>query len=156
MDTKTINNLIKELDDKITYYAENENLFCGGCCFSAYLLAKGLEKLGIKYSVIMYQNGDNWNTNKFDKVCAGNGCGHVAICTVYKHKKMILGFNEYIDNLLEMGLNMTGVWMKREYRTIKSVNLYRTYYTNMWNWRWDIRKNTKLKKEINAIFEKYM
>ena len=155
MKTKDINNLIKELNTTIDWWVENRQLFAGGCCWSAYLLARGFERLGIRYSTVVYQCGDNWNTNKFSKVTNGDGCGHIAICVVYKHKKMVIGFNEYFDYSLKKCMGYCGDWMIRNYTGISAKNLLRTYHSNCWNEIWYTGYNSVLSREINAIFNKY-
>ena len=155
MKTKDINNLIEELENKINYYRDYKRLFYGGCCYSAYLLAKGFEKLGIKYTILMYQNGYNWNTNKFNRICTGDGCGHVAICVVHKHKKMIIGMDENYENRLIRSLDWEGRWMTREYKKANSKDLLYIYRNNDWNERWNTRFNCVLARELKSIFNKY-
>lgn len=155
MKTKDINNLIEELDNRVGYWRDNRELFSGGCCFAAHLLAKGFESKGVKYSVVVYQNGRNWYTNKFNRVFTGYGCGHVAICVVYKHKKMIIGADDEYEKDLIKYLNYEGAWKVREYKKVNSIDLINIYKNNSWNWRWNKRNNKRLSLQINDIFNKY-
>ena len=46
--------LVNELCKKINEYVYNYDLFCGGCCYAAYVLAKNLRQLGIEYKTVLY------------------------------------------------------------------------------------------------------
>ena len=157
MTTSEINSLINELNRKISWYADNRKLFAGGCCYAAYLLARGFEKLGVKYTTIIYQDGPNWNTNKFRKVCyGGDGCGHVAIRVVYKHKKFEIGSRTSAVDRMTAVMSHYGKWMAREYRKVTSDDLKDMYWSNDWNETWDTDRNGVLAMEIGKIFAKYM
>ena len=156
METRDINNLIEDLNKRVDYWVDNRSLFCGGCCFAAAVLAKGLERLGVKYTVVCFQDNMGLNCRKLNTLCKNPGCAHVAISVVYKHKKTYIGKVDRLVECLNDDMKWGGEWRTREYRKISSDVLLENYWSNDWNWTWDIMLNDRFEKEINKIFEKYL
>ena len=71
--------LVNELCKKINEYVYKYDLFAGGCCYAAYVLAKNLKQLGIKYKTVLYQYDDILNETNFNNAINGRGVSHVAI-----------------------------------------------------------------------------
>ena len=80
--------LVNELCKRINEYVYNYDLFAGGCCYAAYVLAKNLKELGIEYKTVIYQYDDILNETNFNNAINGNGVSHVAI-------EVRIGFRRY-------------------------------------------------------------
>lgn len=148
-----IRQMVKELDKKVNHYVDKKDLFSGGCCFSAYVLAKNLRKLGIKYSVVLYQYDDILDVEGFTEAVNGEGIGHVAIEVEVGGKKMIIGnpdniYLYFFFNNLEFNV--------RRYQRITPMRLLRTYLQHEWNPYYNINYNRPLMRDISAIAEKYI
>lgn len=83
--------LVNELCERINKYVYGHNLFAGGCCYAAYVLAKNLKQLGIKYKTIIYQYDDILNETNFNNAINGNGVSHVAIEVRIQSKRYTIG-----------------------------------------------------------------
>jgi len=145
--------LVWELDQKINHYVDRFDLFSGGCCFSAYALAKNLKKLGVKYNVVLYQYDEILNEKKFNKAINGEGVAHVAIEVDLGGLKWIIG-------------NCAGIYIYfhrfgyeyniRSYKRINPMELLQAYRHNDWNPYYNRECNGPLMRDINAIVEKYL
>ena len=71
--------LVNELCKKINEYVYKYDLFAGGCCYAAYVLAKNLKQLGIKYKTGLDQYDDILNETNCNNAINGEGVSHVAI-----------------------------------------------------------------------------
>ena len=91
MKPKDVNLLIEKLNSTINHYVYEHDLFAGGCCFSAYALAKNLKELGIEYKVVIFQYNEIINEKVFNNAINGDGVSHVAIEVTYKHRKVMIG-----------------------------------------------------------------
>lgn len=159
MKTTEINTLIEELDRKVNQYVNEKNLFNGGCCWSAYVLAKGLEELGIHYDVVLYQgySEECCNMRRFNKAVNSDGCAHVAIRVTYKHRKVLIGDCYGLERCLNVRRNLLGEpWLTRTYTTPKSADLLVAYLNGDWNEKWDTSYNEDFRYDISHIFAKYV
>jgi hypothetical protein len=153
MKTKVVNTIIEEMNSTINHYVYNNDLFAGGCCFSAYALAKNLQKLGIKYRVAIFQYNEIINEKVFNNAINGDGVSHVAIEVVYKHRKVMIGDCSGIYRYF----SVTGQKYKiRKYTGIKPEEILDGYHNNDWNWCYNRANNGPLMRDINRIAQKYV
>lgn len=148
-----IKQVVLELDKRVNHYVYKKDLFSGGCCFSAYVLAKNLRKLGIKYNVVLYQYDDIIDAEGFTEAVNGDGVGHVAIEVEVGGKKMIIGCP---DNIYLFFFFNNLDFNVRRYKRITPMRLLRAYMQHEWNPCYNINYNRPLMRDITAIAEKYI
>ena len=148
MNTKNRTNFINSLNDVINEYVYNCNLFNGGCCYSAYVLTKVLEKAGIKYKVKMFQYQDVLNTNRFSAAINGNGVAHVAIAVRMNGSWKIIGSCDGIYRYFNRSGKSFKVW---SYDNITPEQILEGYKNNTWNYLYNTANNRHLKKDINKV-----
>ena len=145
--------LILELCEKINEYVYNHNLFEGGCCYAAYVLAKNLKQLGIEYKTIIYQYDDILNETNFNNAINGNGVSHVAIEVRVGIKRYIIGDCSDIFRFFDY----TGYRFKiKKYTDISPEEIIEGYKNNVWNHRYNRHLNGPLMRDINKICNKYI
>ena len=153
MKTKVINSIIEEMNSTINHYVYNHDLFAGGCCFSAYALAKSFNELGIKYKVVIFQYEDILNEKVFTNAINGSGVSHVAIEVTYKYRKVMIGDCSEIYRYFRL----TGQKYKvRKYANIEPKEILDGYRNNEWNWCYNRTYNGPLMRDINYIAKKYV
>ena len=153
MKSTVVNTIIEEMNSIINNYAHNNDLFCGGCCYSAYVLAKNLELLGIKYRVVLFQYQDILNERIFTNAINGSGVSHVAIEVTYKHRKVMIGDCSGIYRYF----NCTGEKYKiRKYSGITPSEILEGYQNNEWNCCYNKANNGPLMRDINKVAYKYV
>ena len=144
--------LVYELCEKINEYVHNNNLFAGGCCYAAYVLAKNLKQLGIKYKTVIYQYLDILNETNFDNAINGNGVSHVAIEVRVGLKNYIIGDCSGIMRFFDW----SGYKFKiKRYTGIYPEEIIEGYRNNEWNDIYDRHYNGPLMRDINRICNKY-
>lgn len=150
---KQNNKLFMELENLVDRYVMEKDLFCGGCCYAAAQIARGLDHKGIKYSVVVFQGNDAVNCRSLKSVCRMDGCAHVAIMVNYKHKLMCIGDTTRVVRCLNWNRMMWGEeWRARRYTKVNWRQLEACYYGNEWNDRYDTRNNARFFAEISRIF----
>ena len=144
-----------ELDQKINQYQNEFDLFNGGCCFAAYVLAKYLWLMNIKYKVVIFQHEDVIRKKWFKYAINGWGLVHVGIEVEVDGNKTMLGdctgvYNYFSDKKCKCIVN--------EYNNIHPMSLIQAYRnnSNTWNPKYDTVHNIPLLKEIEAITDKYI
>ena len=152
MKTEMQDAFIGELDEMINDWDNRHNLFAGGCCFAAYGLALYLQKLGIKYTTVIFQYDEILNTRKFDSAINGIGVSHVAIEVTYRHKRFMIGRCDTIYKFFEITRFEYHV---RRYRNITPNQILNGYMNKDWNQRWDTGNNKSLIDDIREIAKKY-
>lgn len=146
-------NVIKEMADVIDRYVEERDLFAGGCCFSAYILAEYLKKLGINYKVVLFQYGESLNKRRFSTAMRTGWVGHVAIEVRYKNRKVLIGncgrinFFFIINNFR---------FRCRTYSNISPSRLLSEYESGDWNSCYDTVNNFSLLNDIKSVANKYI
>lgn len=148
MDRKTRKSFIKELNDKINEYVKKRYLFCGGCCYAAYLLADVLEKTGIKYKVVLFES-ENTLTEDFNQSINNSGCGvnHVAIQVRTGLFPSIIG--DTSDYKWFHGRKI------HRYDDVTPHMLFQAYIGNTWNDFYNTSNNSILRRDIGRIYAKY-
>lgn len=146
--TTDINQICKELD-------KEWNINSGGCCLVSQLIAEGLEKLKIKYKLVLYFHGymsdspaskirRNIKTRDLNAFPNGEETGsHYAI---YIPKiKVFLNKSHY----------SRGSYRQMFIGRVNHSDIEWIYKTGEWNDWYDIRHNRLLAKRLKSIFEKY-
>jgi hypothetical protein len=153
MKTRDAENAIGEMTDVINYYVHNYDLFSGGCCYSAYVLAKYLQKLGIKYKVVVFQYGQAYRKRRFKRAVRSGWAAHVAIEVEYENRWSIIGDCSGINAYFATN----GFRFKcREYSRISPKEILNEYLHNAWNPIYDTATNDYVADDIRCIAEKYI
>ena len=146
-------NVIKEMAEVIDRYVEEKNLFSGGCCFSAYILAEYLKKLGIDYKVVLFQYGKALHKRRFSTAMRTGWIGHVAIEVRYKNRKVLIGNCDGINFYFIIN-NFR--FRCRTYSHISPERLLREYEDGDWNTCYDTVNNLFLLDDIKNVANKYI
>lgn len=146
--------LIYELNAKVNEFVKEKNLFSGGCCFSAFVLAEIFQKFGIKYRTVLFQEYALANVRDFDiAINDDEDCEHVAIEVLVGGKYLIIGDYSKLSKYFEdYGVKHALC----RYRGITPQMLKRAYYTNDWNPTYNTANNLPFFNEMNEIADKYM
>ena len=152
MNTRNRHQFIAELTTKINEYVYHDDLFAGGCCYAAYVLATALKAAGIKYKTVMFQYKDILRVNNFNDAINGRGISHVGIEVRIGNRPYIIGdcsgIYQYFD--------CSGENFKiRKYRGVKPKELLDGYKNNTWNNCYCTNMNKFLALEIAHITKTY-
>ena len=152
MNTRNRHRFIAELTAKINEYVSNDDLFAGGCCYAAYVLAAALRAAGIRYKTVMFQYRDILRVNNFNDAINGRGISHVGIEVRIGNRPYIIGdcsgIYQYFD--------CTGENFKiRKYRGVRPKELLDGYKNNTWNNCYRTNMNKFLAIEIAHITKTY-
>ena len=153
MKSKDVNLLIEKLNSKINHYVYEHDLFAGGCCFSAYALAKNLQRLGINYRVVIFQYKEILNERVFTNAINGAGVSHVGIEVTYKRRKVVIGD---CSRIYDYFFFTDEKYKVRKYSGITPEEILEGYQNNEWNWCYDRAYNGPLMRDINRIADRFM
>lgn len=152
MNTRNRHQFIAELTAKINEYVLHDDLFAGGCCYAAYVLAAALRAAGIKYKTVMFQYRDILRVNNFNDAINGKGISHVGIEVRIGNRPYIIGdcrgIYQYFDNTGEN-------FRIRKYRGVRPKELLDGYKNNTWNNYYRTNMNKFLAAEIAHITKAY-
>lgn len=144
---------INELNGIINEYVVNYNLFSGGCCYAAFIIASCLDILNIKYKTVIFQYHNILNVRNFNKAINGNGVAHVAIEVKVNGTKTFIGDCDGIYKYF----NITQQEYKvRHYSRVNPHMLLEGYMNNAWNWVYNTENNTNLAQDVSKILDKYI
>ena len=149
---KPTDKLIEMINDKINQYVHNKRLFSGGCCYSAYVIARNLRLVGIKYRTVVWQSDEILKVRSFNKAVNGDGCAHVGIKVKYKGKWSIIGDCSGIDRYFKVTGEKVNI---RTYSRVEPETILEGYRNNEWNCLYDTHNNGPLSRDINKIVLKY-
>ena len=144
----SLNSLCKFLD-------ENYDINSGGCCLLTYLIAVNLEKLGVKYDLIIYNDraknlkGITREIIKMEEeesiessVIKGGTCTHY---TLKIHRAGIINKEDYNpDHYFEYRINK-----------INSNNIKWIYEKGFWNSYYDTANSASIQNIIKSFFEQF-
>lgn len=144
----SLNNLCKFLDE--TY-----DINSGGCCLLTYLIAVNLEKLGVKYDLIIYNDraknlkGITREIVKMEEeesiessVIKGGTCTHY---TLKIHRAGIINKEDYSpDHYFEYRINK-----------INSNNIKWIYEKGFWNSYYDTVNSVSIQNIVKSFFEQF-
>lgn len=151
-DMKTTDRLIEMINDKINQYVHKCRLFSGGCCYSAYVIARSLKMAGIKYRTVVWQSEDILKVRSFNKAVNGCGCAHVGIEVKYQGKWSIIGDCSGINTYFMVTGEKVNI---RTYHRVEPEIILDGYKNNEWNCTYDTHNNGPLSRDINKIVLKY-
>lgn len=143
---RLLNELCLQLNKK--YYINS-----GGCCFVAYLIAFHLDKLGLRYKLIVFTKElkDNVsisfevrskirNNSRKTSIVGSGTCSHYAL---YLEGGGIINVGEF------------GTLPKYFVEDINSSNIKWIYRSGRWNPEYNIHNNRIIRKTFNAFFNGY-
>lgn len=149
---KPTDRLIEMINDKINQYVYRNRLFSGGCCYSAYIIARSLKMAGIKYRTVVWQSDEILKVRSFNKAVNGDGCAHVGIKVKYKGKWQIIGDYSRINTYFMITGEKFNI---RTYSRVEPETILEGYRNNEWNCTYDTHNNGPLSRDINKIVLKY-
>lgn len=147
-----VHSLVDKLNLLCNNLASSYDVNKGGCCFIAYVIAQRLERLGMKYRLIVYSNDrKNYmeisheafsmvkNFRKEDSSITGdNTCRHYAL---YLEGGGVINPGESDHIYYIRGLSATNIgWL---------------YRVGHWNTEYNIHSNRRIRKIINSFFNEY-
>lgn len=137
-----LNDLCKELDDW-------NNINEGGCCFVAAVLAQNFEKYGIPYTIMMLDDFDSYDENRFnyavDNRCLDNCTGIFEdVCAHY-----FLKVNDTFVNPCNPW-NLTEIELSSH---LQSEDLFWIYETGEWNPSFDTNICEDVADAITQFFD---
>lgn len=149
---KHTDRLIEMINDKINQYVHNCRLFSGGCCYSAYVIARSLKMAGIKYRTVVWQSDEILKVRSFNKAVNGDGCAHVGIEVKYQGKWQVIGDCSGINRYFMITGEKVNI---RTYSRVEPETILEGYKNNEWNCTYDTHNNGPLSRDINKIVLKY-
>ena len=145
--------LVNELCKRIDEYVYNYDLFAGGCCYAAYVLAKNLKQLGIEYKTVLYQYDDILNETNFNNAINGKGVSHVAIEVEIGIKRYTIGDCSGILRFF----NYSGYRFKiKKYTGISPEEIIEGYRNKVLKHTYNTYYNGPLMRDINKICNHYV
>ena len=153
MKPETRKNLVLSLTEKVDEYVRTKNLFSGGCCWCAYVLADIFTKLGIKYRAVLFQEFENADEHDFSNAINSGLCNHVAIEVNVGKKRVIIGDYSGITRYYKFFSIKHAI---RRYRDITPKMLFDAYAWNDWNDVYDTDNNRPLKMDLYEVVNKFV
>lgn len=147
-----LKDLKKSLDHLCKFLSCEYDINHGGCCILAYLIALHLDKLNVKYKLVIYADSDK-NTD----------CINEEIMNMSSYREPVNSTvgrgtcNHYCLYLKGAGLINAGSRYYNKYyiEGVKAMQLKWIYKHGCWN-DWYDKNNTKIIKGIiNSFFKKY-
>lgn len=144
---------IKEINEVVNFYVSIHKLFCGGCCYAAFLIASCFDMVGIKYKTAIFQHHDILNVRNFNKAINGNGVAHVAIEVKVNGVKTFIGSCDGVYRYFNSSKERFNI---RHYNKIKPNMILDGYVNNSWNDTYNRANNISLAKDITKVLDKYL
>ena len=146
--------LLKNLNSLCRFLDETYNVNMGGCCYLASLIAKHLDKLNIKYDLIIY---DNYSRNRENIKCE--------VISRRRNKGLnnsVTGrysCNHYCIRLRGAGvLNGNGDYTEEHRYSIPNIsykNIRWIYKNSRWNKCYKVQYNKTIKNIVKEFFKNY-
>lgn len=144
---RSLNDLCLQLNNK--YLINN-----GGCCFVAYLIAFHLDRLGLRYKLLIFTNelkddisilsevhSKVKNNSRRTSVVGSGTCNHYALYLEGGGTINVGGFSILPNKYLVEDIN--------------SSNIKWIYRSGRWNPKYNIHNNRIIRKTFNAFFNGY-
>lgn len=140
------------LDMLCSYLDQLYDINSGGCCYVAYLIAAHLDKIGINYSLAIYNDSSKnivnitqevvsmIKSNSYESVVGNQTCDHYCLSIVgggYVNKGDVVGLKKHL---------VKGITCK---------NIKWIYRNGFWNDQYDTNNNRNIKRLIDSFFRKY-
>ena len=152
MREKNTDAIVYEMIQIIEKYDFLYDLFAGGCCYAAYLVAKACRRLGIKYTTVMYQYQNILDETDFTKAINGKGVAHVGIGVELHGIPQLIGS---ADGVRQYFYITRQDYTIHRYDGITPEELLSGYRNNAWNTCYNRRYNAPLTREFNRLVSKY-
>ena len=146
--------LLKNLNSLCRFLDETYNVNMGGCCYLASLIAKHLDKLNIKYDLIIY---DSYSRNRENIKCEAisrrrnRGLNN----SVTRHYSC----NHYCIRLRGAGvINGNGDYTEEHRYSIPNIsykNIRWIYKNSRWNKCYKVQYNKTIKNIVKEFFKNY-
>ena len=146
--------LLKNLNSLCRFLDETYNVNIGGCCYLASLIAKHLDKLNIKYDLIIY---DSYSRNRENIKCE--------VISRRKNKGLnnsVTGHyscNHYCIRLRGAGvINGNGDYTEEHRYSIPNIsykNIRWIYKNSRWNKCYKVQYNKTIKNIVKEFFKNY-
>ena len=146
--------LLKNLNSLCRFLDETYNVNMGGCCYLASLIAKHLDKLNIKYDLIIY---DNYSRNRENIKCE--------VISRRRNKGLnnsVTGrysCNHYCIRLRGAGvINGNGDYTEEHRYSIPNIsykNIRWIYKNSRWNKCYKVQYNKTIKNRVKEFFKNY-
>ena len=153
MKAETRKIIVWSLANKVNEYVREKNLFSGGCCWCAYVLADIFTKLGIKYRAVLFQEFENADEHDFSNAINSGLCNHVAIEVNVGKKRVIIGDYSGITRYYKFFSIKHAI---RRYRDITPKMLFDAYAWNDWNDVYCTDNNRPLKMDLYEVVNKFV
>ena len=151
MEREARKNFVLDINKKVNEYVHGKGLFCGGCCYAAYILADIFERTGVKYDVLLFQAYGTVDERDFYAAVAGE-CDHVAIDVRIGRKHFVIGDYSKIMDYYDRFRVKHAI---RRYKGITPKMLLNAYVWNEWNCLYDASNNSAFSRSLNKIAAKY-
>ena len=146
--------LLKNLNSLCRFLDETYNVNMGGCCYLASLIAKHLDKLNIKYDLIIY---DSYSRNRENIKCE--------VISRRRNKGLnnsVTGrysCNHYCIRLRGAGvINGNGDYTEEHRYSIPNIsykNIRWIYKNSRWNKCYEVQYNKTIKNIVKEFFKNY-
>lgn len=146
--------LLKNLNSLCRFLDETYNINEGGCCYLASLIAKHLDKLNIKYDLIIY---DSYSRNRENIKCE--------VINRRRNKGLnnsVTGYyscNHYCIRLRGAGvINGNGDYTEEHRYSIPNIsykNIRWIYKNSRWNKCYQVQYNKTIKNIVKEFFKDY-
>ena len=144
---RSLNNLCLQLNNK--YLINN-----GGCCFVAYLIAFHLDRLGLRYKLLIITNEFKddisissevhsrvRNNSRRTSIVGSGTCNHYALYLEGGGTINVGGFSTFLNKYLIEDVNSSDIkWI---------------YRSGRWNPEYNVHNNRIIRKTFNAFFNGY-
>lgn len=146
--------LLKNLNSLCRFLDETYNVNMGGCCYLASLIAKHLDKLNIKYDLIIYDNYSRNRENiKYEVISRRRNKGlNNSVTGRYS-------CNHYCIRLRGAGvINGNGDYTEEHRYSIPNIsykNIRWIYKNSRWNKCYKVQYNKTIKNIVKEFFKNY-
>lgn len=146
-----LHNLRRELDKLCLYLNKKYSINCGGCCFLASIIALNLDRLHIKYRLVIFSRYKK-NIYKIEQEIRSKVRNGVSYNSVIKN-----GTCSHYTIYLEGGgaINIDGYnFFSCKYfiKDINASNIKWIYKLGSWNPEYNIIYNTEIRNIVNKFF----
>lgn len=148
-----VHSLCKSINKLCDFLNSEYNINCGGCCFIAFLLATHLDKLGISYELIAYDDlekdldyiqhevSSKVKNKSYRKSVTGNHtCNHYSL---------------FIKGAGEVNGGDFSECLKYVIKDVQSSNIRWIYRNGVWNTDYNTCNNKAIKNIVKSFFEQY-
>lgn len=141
---KPTSSLVYDLDFMLNIWHMSRNLFHGGCCLAAALVAGELEQRGLEYKVVVFTDS---NLGKYK-----DNINKIANDDLVLHVAIELETSDTGETLILGGDYENPGYVHGEYVRTCAKSLLYAYRHNQWNNHYNKKHNPDLIKAIRKVF----